>query len=225
MLKSAIKNIEQEGGSDARVIFLGDYIDRGPDSRGVIEFLMNGLAVKKNWVCLKGNHDQMFALFMEDCQAQMTVRYHWLDDRLGGKETLASYGVEASNKDHKQDVYMRAVTTVPAVHIDFLESLPHSHEENGLLFVHAGIRPGVPLEKQDPHDLLWIRFEFLDDKRRHPLLVVHGHTPVEKAKHYGNHINLDTGAGYGHSLTTAVFEGTQCWILSDAGRTPLVPPA
>jgi len=225
MLKNAIDKIENEGGTDARVVFLGDYIDRGPDSRGVIELLMNGLATGKNWVCLKGNHDQMFSLFMEDCHAQLTVHYHWLDDRLGGKETLASYGVRVDNNDQKQDVYMSSLATVPAEHIEFLDSLPHSHQENNLLFVHAGIRPGVPIDKQDPHDLLWIRDEFLDDKRQHPFTVVHGHTPVEKARHYGNRVNLDTGSGYGRHLTAALFEGAHCWIFTDEGKVPLVPVA
>ena len=225
MLKGTIKKIENDGGSDARVVFLGDYIDRGLQSRGVIEFLMNGLAENKNWVCLKGNHDQMFSLFMEDCQAQLTADYHWLDDRLGGKETLASYGVTVGNNDHKQDVYMSSLAAVPAEHIEFLDSLPHSHQENDLLFVHAGIRPGVPIEKQDPHELLWIRYEFLEDKRQHPFLVVHGHTPVERAQHYGNRVNLDTGSGYGRHLTAAVFEETRCWILTDKGKEALSPPA
>ncbi len=225
MLRNTVKKIENDGGSDARVVFLGDYIDRGPDSRGVIEFLMKGRAAKKNWVFLKGNHDQMFSVFMEDCHVKMTVDFHWLDDRLGGKETLASYGVKVDNNDYKQDVYMSTLAAVPSEHIEFLDSLPHLHQENNQLFVHAGIRPGVPIEKQDPTDLLWIRYEFLDDKRQHPFLVVHGHTPVEKAKHYGNRVNLDTGAGYGQQLTAAVFEGDECWLLTDTGRVPLTPPA
>ena len=223
MLKNAIKKIEKDGGSDARVVFLGDYIDRGADSCGVVEFLINGRAANKNWVCLKGNHDQMLPLFMEDCHAQVTVNFHWLDDRLGGRETLASYGVNVDDTDPRQEVHKSAVAAVPDEHIEFLELLPHSHQENGIFFVHAGIRPGVSLEHQLDDDLLWIRDEFLDYKRRHPMLIVHGHTPVKKAQHYGNRVNLDTGSGYGRQLTTAVFEGAECWTLTDLGRVPLVP--
>lgn len=118
---------------------------------------------------------------------------------------------------------MQALAAVPPEHIEFLDSLPLSHQEGGLFFVHAGIRPGVPLEHQEEVDLLWIRYEFLDDKREHPLLVVHGHTPVEKATHYGNRINLDTGSGYGRQLTAAVFEGLECSVLTSEGRVRLKP--
>ena len=89
------------------MIFPGDYIDRGPASCGVIEYLIEGLAADKNRVCLKGSHDQMFSVFMEDSDAQLTVNFHWLDDRLGGRETLASYGVEVGDSDLKQDTICR----------------------------------------------------------------------------------------------------------------------
>ena len=220
-LKDAVKKVERDGGTDARVVFLGDYIDRGSNSKGVIEYLLDGVSADKKWTCLLGNHDQMFSLFMEDCDIQMTVNFHWLDDRLGGKKTLASYGVEVDDTDFKQHTQARAIAAVPSEHIDFLDSLPRSLTLNDLFFVHAGIRPGVPLEQQNKDDLLWIRGEFLEDTRKHPKLVVHGHTPVENAQHYGNRVNLDTGCGYGYKLTTAVFEGSDCWVLTDEGRSPL----
>ena len=222
-LKDAIDKIEKDGGPGARVVFTGDYIDRGPDSRGVIEYLIEGLNAGQKWTCLLGNHDQLFCLFMEDCEAQMTLDYHWLHDRLGGKETLHGYGIEIDNNDTLQNIHTRTCAVVPGAHIEFLQSLPYFYQQNGLFFSHAGIRPGVPLEQQRQHDLLWIRDEFLDDKRPHPMLVVHGHTPIAKALHYGNRVNLDTGCGYGKKLTTAVFEGTDCWVLSANGREPLVP--
>ena len=93
----------------------------------------------------------------------------------------------------------------------------------GVLFVHAGIRPGVALADQSQDDKLWIRGEFLDDRRPHPRLVVHGHTHVPAPEHHGNRVNLDSGAGYGHPLTTAVFEGRACWHLTETGRQPLMP--
>jgi len=223
LLKDAISRIEKDGGPSARVVFLGDYIDRGPDSRGVIEYLVDGLADGKKWTCLLGNHDQLFCLFMEDCEAQMTLDYHWLHDRLGGKETLKGYGIDIDNNDTLQNIHTRTCAAVPDAHIEFLESLPNFYQQDGLFFAHAGIRPGIPLERQSQQDLLWIRNEFLEDTRPHPMLVVHGHTPVAKPLHYGNRVNLDTGCGYGNQLTAAVFEGTDCWVLSDNGRKPLVP--
>lgn len=226
MLHNAIAKIEEDGGSCARVVFLGDYIDRGPHSREVIEFLIDGLAIGKNWLCLLGNHDRMFTMFMEDyprTDVRFTVGYHWLHDRLGGRETLASYGVTVDDKDIILSIHNRARVAVPSAHIEFLQSLQYSHQEGDLLFVHAGIRPGVPFDQQNQDDLIWIRKEFLEDTRQHPWLVVHGHTPVQVARHFGNRVNLDTGAGYGKSLTTAVFEGTDCWVLTDTGRTVLLP--
>lgn len=226
MLRKAIANIERDGGPDARVVFLGDYIDRGPDSRGVIEFLMDGLTAGRDWVCLRGNHDQMFSMFMEDTPrkpVRMTPEYHWLHTRIGGKETLAAYGVDVGDADSTLNIHNKVRAAVPRAHIDFLESLPASHQENGLFFVHAGIRPGVPIDQQDQEDFLWIRKEFLEDTQAHPFLIVHGHTPVRAARHFGNRVNLDSGAGYGNALSTAVFEGTDCWLLTDAGRTPMQP--
>ena len=89
------------------------------------------------------------------------------------------------------------------------------------LFVHAGIRPGIPITRQEVHDLHWIREPFLSDPRDHGTVVVHGHTPVERATHYGNRVNLDTGAGMGRPATAAVFEGRRAWVLTEAGRVPV----
>ena len=225
-LEDAIGKIECDGGSGERVVFLGDYVDRGPDSRGVIDYLMRGIASGENWVCITGNHDEMFSMFMEEqprTPERISSHYHWLHDIIGGKETLGSYGVSLDDIDGKPDFHTEARALVPRTHIDFIDSLPYSHQQGDLLFVHAGIRPGVPVEQQEDEDLLWIRQEFLQDTRTHPMLVVHGHTPVNVATNYGNRVNLDTGAGYGNQLTTAVFEGTDCWVLTDSGRLAMLP--
>jgi serine/threonine protein phosphatase 1 len=222
----AIARIEQDGGRDARIVFLGDYVDRGPQSREVIDFLMEGLAKGRNWICLLGNHDRMFSMFMEDyprTDKHLPVGYHWLHDRIGGVETLESYGIQIAEKERIENIHERALTAVPKEHLSFLDSLHYSHQEGDCLFVHAGIRPGVPLEQQDKNDLIWIRDNFLDDRTEHPFLVVHGHTPVDEATHFGNRVALDTGCGYGKPLMPAVFEGRECWILTDKGRVPLLP--
>lgn len=226
MLEDALLRIEADGGPDARIVFLGDYCDRGPDSRGVIDRLARGQAEGRNWVCIKGNHDRMFAMFMEDQPRnddRLLVGYHWLHPRIGGVETLQSYGVEVAERERIYQVHARARAAVPPEHCAFLGGLKTCHQEGELLFVHAGIRPGLPLEQQAENDLVWIREEFLTDSRAHPWLVVHGHTHVKQAEHHGNRVNLDTGAGYGHPLTAAVFEGRRCWLLTEAGRQPLMP--
>ncbi|TMV04958.1 serine/threonine protein phosphatase [Ruegeria sediminis] len=226
MLESALARIDADGGRDARVVFLGDYTDRGPDSRGVLDILVQGKRAGRDWITLKGNHDRMFALFLRDYPAndeRLLIGHHWLHDSLGGPETLASYGVEVKDGDRIYQVHQKARAAIPEAHRQFLESLPAWHEEDGLLFVHAGIRPGVPLDRQTEDDLIWIRHEFLDDLRPHPWLVVHGHTPARQPEHRGNRVNLDTGAGYGRPLAAAVFEGRDCWLLTDRGRVPLKP--
>ncbi|MGR3761417.1 metallophosphoesterase family protein [Roseobacteraceae bacterium NS-SX3] len=226
MLEDALARIEADGGPDARVVFLGDYVDRGPDCRGVVELLQQGQAAGRNWICLKGNHDRMCAMFLEDYpqnDAQLLVGYHWLHDRIGGVATLASYGVHVPDGMRIYQLHAEALEAVPEAHRAFLAGLPSHHEEEGHLFVHAGIRPGVPLAEQSEDDKIWIRREFLNHSAPHPWLVVHGHTHVKKAEHRGNRVNLDTGAGYGRPLTAAVFEGQNCWLLTNKGRVPLTP--
>ncbi|KIC21019.1 metallophosphoesterase family protein [Leisingera sp. ANG-Vp] len=226
MLEDALQRIKADGGEGARIVFLGDYTDRGPESRGVIDRLMQGQAEGRNWICLKGNHDRMFSMFLEGYprnDSQLLVGYHWLHERLGGIETLQSYGVEVAEGDRIYQVHKHARAAVPQAHLDFLDCLKPYHQEGELLFVHAGIRPGLPLEAQSEDDLIWIRQEFLKDECTHPWLVVHGHTPEKQAEHRGNRINLDSGAGYGRPLSVAVFEGRDCWLLTDQGRVPLTP--
>lgn len=218
--------IERDGGKDADVVFLGDYTDRGPDSKGVLDLLVQARDAGRPWRFIKGNHDRMFAWFMEPYpqhEAYLPVELGWLHPRLGGNTTLASYGLEFSSRVRMQDVHRQAQELVPAAHVDFLNALELSYQTPTLFFAHAGIRPGIPLDRQDEEDLLWIRREFHDHKRPHPKLIVHGHTPVDEATHYGNRINLDSGAGYGDPLTVAVFEGSECWTLDARGRHRLTP--
>jgi len=224
MLEEALELIAADGGPDAQVVFLGDYVDRGPDCRGVLDLLIAGLSAGKNWTCLMGNHDRMFSMFIEDYprnDARLLVGYHWLHEKIGGVETLASYGVEVESGARIYEVHAKARAAVPEDHRAFLEGLPSHHEEEGLLFVHAGIRPGLALAEQSEDDKIWIRQEFLNDTRRHPWLVVHGHTHVPTAEHRGNRVNLDSGAGFGRPLTAAVFEGASCWQVTSDGRKRL----
>ncbi|MEM7317496.1 MAG: metallophosphoesterase family protein [Pseudomonadota bacterium] len=225
-LEIALDRITRDGGPDAQVVFLGDYVDRGPDSKGVIDALIDGLDQGRNWTTLLGNHDRMFAWFMEDVprhDPHLLVGYHWLHDRLGGLETLASYGLSVEPRTRLEDLHARAKPVIPQAHVDFLFGLQPMFETEQVAFVHAGIRPGIALADQSESDLVWIRQAFHDHAGPHPKLIVHGHTPVSVATHYGNRINLDSGAGYGHPLSTAVFEDRDCWLLTDQGRVPLNP--
>ncbi len=218
--------VERDGGPDAHVVFLGDYTDRGPDSRGVMDRLIAGQQDQRPWVFLKGNHDRMFEWFMETPtrhDSHLLVGYHWFHERLGGIETMASYGLDVPDRIRMKDLRARAEERVPAAHVDFLKGLHLSYQTDTLFFAHAGIRPGVPLDHQDEEDLVWIRDEFHTETGPHPKIIVHGHTPVAKATHYGNRVNLDTGAGYGQPLTVAVFDGNAVFLLTETGRVPLTP--
>ncbi len=224
MLQDALERIEKDGGPDAQIVFIGDYTDRGAHSREVLDLLLKGQSEQKNWTFLRGNHDQMCAMFLEDYprnDARLLVGYHWLHPRIGGVDTLNSYGVEVRDGDRIHQVHARAKAAVPQAHIDFLAGLSPFHQQNDLLFVHAGVRPGIPLHRQDRDDLIWIREEFLNYRQPHPWLIVHGHTHVGLPEHRGNRINIDTGAGYGNELTAAVFEGSDCWVVGKTGRKRL----
>lgn len=196
---------EARGGPDAAVVTLGDYIDRGPDSAGVIERLANNPFAPARHIALKGNHEDAMLGFLDDPDANE----YWL--MIGGERTVRSYGLSLSD-------YLGQVTLVPlardletaivARHLDFLQSLSTSWIAGDLMFVHAGIRPGVPLERQDPHDLIWIREEFLTFDAPLPKFVIHGHTPVRRAEVRRNRIDLDTGAGFGGHLSVLAVDET-----------------
>jgi serine/threonine protein phosphatase 1 len=218
--------IEADGGKDAHIVFMGDYTDRGPDSKGVLDLLIKGRDEGRNWTFLMGNHDRMFSWFMVEYprhDAHLPVELYWLHQRLGGDTTMASYGVSVEPSLRKTAVHEAALKAVPQAHVDFLRELKLTYETEDLFFVHAGIDPDVALADQKEHDLLWIRKEFHSIDAAHPKIIVHGHTPVDQATHYGNRINLDSGAGYGKPLTAAVLEGAACSVLTDQGRVPLLP--
>lgn len=215
------------GDAAAPVVHIGDLVDRGPDSRGVIEFLMRGMQAGAPWVALKGNHDRMFASFLGDPDSHdrgLREGVHWIQPLLGGDTTLASYGVEGAGVRMLFDLHDDAVAAVPPDHIAFLAGLPTSYRRGPVLFVHAGIRPGISLADQREDDLLWIRRDFLDDTRDHGVLVVHGHTPVDRVTHYGNRLNVDTGAGFGRDLSAVVIEPDGVWRLGRDGRAAVEVP-
>ena len=216
----------RHGTGAAPVVHLGDLVDRGPDSAGVVRLLRAGLAAGEPWVVLKGNHDRAFALFRADPPRRdpgLRAEFDWLHPRIGGAATLAAYGVRAAADRPLAPVWAEARDRVPPEDLAFLAGLPAHHARGAVLFVHAGIRPGVALADQTETDLIWIREPFLSHPDPHPWLVVHGHTAVAAPEHRGNRVNLDSGAAYGGPLTAAVFEGGAAFVLTDRGRVPLAP--
>ena len=206
------------------VVHVGDLVDRRENSKGVIDFVMNGIASGAPWIALKGNHDRLFQWFLEDASRVDPVLrpdYNWLHPRMGGRDTLRSYGLEVGEDYDIHKLSARANDLVPKPHYSFLSKLPLSHEIGEYFFVHAGIRPGVALADQTEDDLLWIRQEFLQSTARHPKIIVHGHTPVETVVHHGNRINIDTGAAWGFELSTIVIEETDVFLLTGKGRVKL----
>lgn len=211
----------------APVVHLGDLVDRGPDSKWVIEYLIRGIERHEPWIVLKGNHDQGFANQLGLPQTRELPYRTWISGPWGGRETVMSYGIDPDHgtfwrsEARVRDALRKAV---PEEHRRFLQGLPLHHATDDAIFVHAGLRPGLELSEQIEDDLMWIRGEFLNDPRDHGRLVVHGHTPVDLPTHYGNRVNVDTGAGYGRALTVIVLEGRDVWVLDDAAeRVPLLP--
>ncbi|HEY0852735.1 MAG TPA: metallophosphoesterase family protein [Bradyrhizobium sp.] len=188
-------------------VYLGDYIDRGPYSRTVIDLLAVRL-VAHHAVCLRGNHEAVMERFLQNS----TLLPYW--QQLGGMQTLASYGVELrGGTETAADVRRRFVDAFPRAHELFMQCLRDLFVCGDFLFVHAGIRPGVPLEHQDPNDLIWIRDEFLDSAQDHGRFIVHGHTPVPYPDIRHNRINIDTGAWRTGTLTCVAIEGSTFLFL------------
>lgn len=211
---------------DAPVVHVGDLVDRGPDSAGVVQYLRDGVTGGAPWVVLKGNHDRMFARFVTDPQwvdPALRVDFTWLHELIGGVATLASYGVPAAALRNLTDAQAAARDHVDPADVAFLDARPLHFANGSALFIHAGLRPGVPLNAQVEQDLLWIRDPFLLDSRDHGALVVHGHTAIAKPLHYRNRLNIDSRARYGGPLTAVVIEGRDVWSLTESGRVPIMP--
>jgi serine/threonine protein phosphatase 1 len=193
------------------VVFIGDYIDRGSASREVLDLLL-GCERTKEAVFLKGNHETFVHLFL----SAPAVLDEW---RLcGGLETLVSYGLKPSinpGAAEQRRLAKELAKSIPKPHLKFLDSLKLSFSCGDFLFVHAGIRPGVPIRKQGEEDLLWIREEFLSCEQPFEKFVVHGHTPVCTPDIRSNRINIDTGAFATGRLTCIVIEGTAMVPLID----------
>ncbi len=186
------------------IVFLGDYVDRGPKNKGVIDYLIELEAGKRKTVFLRGNHDERLARFLSEPEKVGAGFLRW-----GGDTTMRDYGIIMKDGESYSAVSKRFQRKFPKSHKAFLRRLKYSHEVGDYFFVHAGIRPGVPLAKQKPSDLMWIRDEFLPSKRQHPKVIVHGHTPVSNPAVHSNRIEVDTRCYDTGRLTAVVLEGSE----------------
>lgn len=201
----------QPGGRPV-MIFLGDYVDRGKHSRGVLESLMNRIPDGVEAHCLRGNHEDMMLRCLEEPSPFSTWNVN------GGLATLASYGVDAGLSTDAARAMEALAGALPASHLAFLKSLPTSLEMGDYFFVHAGVRPGIPLAAQAEKDLLYIREPFLRHRGDFGRMVVHGHTPVSEPEVLPNRIGIDTGAFFSGRLTALLIEDDKRQFLSVQGE-------
>ncbi len=200
------------------VVFLGDYVDRGPDSRGVVERILagppgRGPLAAADWVALRGNHEDYMLRFLSDVSVGAAWCYN------GGLDTVRSYAgaLPDGAEGDMAALQLRLARAVPPAHLRFLARLPLWHAEGDYLFVHAGLRPGIAISLQDPLDLLWIRDEFLHSGASFGKVVVHGHSVTSVPEIRANRIGIDTGAYHSGLLTALVLEGDDRRFLV-AGR-------
>jgi serine/threonine protein phosphatase 1 len=183
-------------------VFLGDYIDRGPDSAEVVDRLSSYRRAHE-CVFLRGNHDPYLLKFLENPK----ILGEW--QQLGGLETLMSYGLRPSlnsTATEQAELAKMLGSVLPDRHQHFLKGLKSSFSCGDFFFAHAGVKPGVPLAQQQEEDLLWIRNDFLSSKENFGKIVVHGHTPVREPEAYHNRINIDTGSYMSGQLTCLIIE-------------------
>ena len=211
LLRGLLDDISEDAASSRgtaakTLVFLGDYVDRGPDSKGVIDILVTGLPDGFDAHFLKGNHEALLLGFLYGA----TPLEHWRVN--GGDATMISYGVNiarlrrwGASDNEWRSAFAEAL---PAAHLAFFKALELSVSVGDYLFVHAGLRPGVPLSAQGESDLIWIRGPFLDHTGSFGEIVVHGHTPGEEPVMRPNRIGIDTGACFTGRLTALRLEGS-----------------
>jgi serine/threonine protein phosphatase 1 len=193
------------------IVYLGDYIDRGPDSKGVVDLLIRSPLAGFEAIHLKGNHEQALLDFLDD----ITIGPDWFS--FGGIATFASYGLTPPDNIFDAEALLTAQTALraglPEDHLRFYKQLRLGHLEGDYLMVHAGLRPDVPLDAQTEGDLLWIREPFLGCDANFGVVVVHGHTIALYPEIRPNRIGIDTGAFYTGRLTCLVLQGEEIGFL------------
>ncbi|WP_313535353.1 metallophosphoesterase family protein [Sphingomonas sp.] len=214
LLEQLLARIDAERSADPRrhehLILLGDLIDRGSDSRGVLDLLLERRAADPSLTILGGNHESMLVAMLDGNLRDLESWLHF-----GGEECVVSYGIDPIAllaEPASAPALLRAA--IPEKHAALLRALPDSLRVGDVLFVHAGIRPGVEPDAQDPQDLRWIRAPFLRSTADHGVLVVHGHTVVGEPEIHPNRIAIDTGASATGRLTAVCLHGTERRFLT-----------
>jgi serine/threonine protein phosphatase 1 len=202
LMHAIATDLEDAPGVTARFVFLGDYVDRGPASNAVIDRLIRLTEALPHVDCLIGNHEAMLLDFLEDPESTSVWVLH-----NGGAETLMSYGVDPGAHNSLAAMRDAFTETLPEAHLSFLRGLETYAVHGDYLFVHAGVRPDVPLERQSLQEMIWIRDKFLRWRGNIGKVVVHGHTPAANVEDLPWRIGLDTGAVYGGALSCCVLEG------------------
>ena len=213
--KIAADTAQSKDAKRRTLVFLGDYIDRGHDSARVVDMLLAELPQGFDAHFLKGNHEAIMLDFLAD----PSYLGQWLAN--GADATLRSYGMdieELIRKGSTPETWRRAfLASLPEAHRKFFDTLELAVAFGDYLFVHAGVRPGVPLEAQDPHDLVWIRAPFLQSDEDFGKIVVHGHTPGREPVIRANRIGIDTGAVFTDRLTALRLEdGSRKLLYAEA---------
>jgi len=214
LLQQLLEKIFRDDGerdqAESEIIFLGDLVDRGPDSAGVIDTVIQLKSKLGNVRFLMGNHEEVYlAAATGD---EKSVRFF---NRIGGRETILSYDISKEEYIGLDiaELASRIPTLFPREHIDFISGFEDQITIGDYAFVHAGIRPGVPLSEQREKDLRWIRDEFLAAREAHEKVIVYGHTISDDVVEAGNRIGIDTGAYYSNKLTALALQGSERWYL------------
>ena len=213
LLDKIIKDDGERDSAESEIIFLGDLVDRGPDSAGVIDTAMQAKEIFGNVRFLMGNHEEVY--LAATTGNEKAVRFF---NRIGGRETILSY--EITMKEYMQldmtQLALRIPELFPQHHIDFITGFEDQITIGDYAFVHAGIRPGVPLSEQRQKDLRWIREDFLSAQEAHEKVIVYGHTINDDVVETGTRIGIDTGAYYSEKLTALALQGSERWYLDTA---------
>jgi serine/threonine protein phosphatase 1 len=196
--------------AETMLIFLGDLVDRGPESARVVETLMQLKASRPTTRFLLGNHEEVFLLALQGDLAALKFFV-----RIGGKPTILSYGIDEQSYEQAdyEELLELLRERVPAAHIDFLSGFEDMIIVGDYAFVHAGVNPSKALQEQKPSDLRWIREPFLAHRRKHEKIIVHGHTIADDVEMLPHRIGLDTGAFASGRLSALALEGSQRWVL------------
>ena len=208
-----LEDVRQRRAIHRQIVYLGDYVSRGNDSRRVVDMVLASPFAGFSQICLKGNHEDLLLRFLA---GDFDAGRHWFEH--DGLQTLTHYGVLVPEADAYDDADMallreRFAGALPAEHLAFFCSLQNTHHAGGYYFVHAGVRPGVPLSRQGPEDCMWMREPFLSSDADHGAVIVHGHSITERPVLRRNRIGIDTGAYRTGTLTCLVLEGTTRSVL------------